>query len=274
VWLLWKSKPATDGGKSRKVPFYSNGAPRSGTLDAPEDRARLVYFATATATLTPAYAGLGVALGEIPGDEIIVSGTDLDNCRDATTGELDARAVAILAAANSYAEVSPSGCGIKIFGTGDVGTTKATDVAGGLEIYSGGRFFTVTGDAINLAGLADLHDAAKLARELFAVKQERPRFVPRPLPPGGAVARVQAFDAMMKEIGRRGLYMYSRQGWHIIVCPWSYSHTGGDCSGAAIAEPSTANNWAGGFRCHHAHCGDRRISDIYRWARTSRKVAA
>lgn len=172
VWLLWRSVPSAKGEKPRKLPFYADGTSRRGTLDSAEDRARLVDFAAASGALTAEYAGLGVALGEVPGEELHVSGIDLDNVRDAQTGELDERATAILGAAASYAEISPSGRGIKIFGTGALGTCKRMNCSAGLEIYSAGRFFTVTGRRVNsTAHLADLTDAARVARELFPDKE-------------------------------------------------------------------------------------------------------
>ena len=104
------------------------------------------------------------------GEDYVLSGIDLDNQRDPVSGELDERAQQILLAAESYAEVSPSGTGIKIFGIGDIGTDKRLNCTAGLEIYSGGRFFTVTGQAVNaIRDLMPLDDAARIARSLFKV---------------------------------------------------------------------------------------------------------
>ena len=160
VWLAWRSICAP-GEKPRKVPYYCDGAPRHGALDSPEDRARLVTFDQAAATFDPArFTGLGIALGDVPGEEITLAGIDLDDVR-----EDDPRVLEVLGAAASYAEVSPSGKGIKIFGTGDIGTAKVQRDGAGLEIYSRGRFFTVTGDRVNGAHVADLAEAAELARK-------------------------------------------------------------------------------------------------------------
>jgi putative DNA primase/helicase len=143
VWLVWKSLPPKEPGKKpRKVPYYSNGKPRGVglELDGPEDRTQLGTFDEAIEEYRRGrYEGLGVALGGV-GDQVL-SGIDLDNIEPA-----DPRAAQVMAAANSYAEVSPSGTGLKIFGFGNIGTLKEDKRH--LEIYSGGRFFAVTGQAL------------------------------------------------------------------------------------------------------------------------------
>jgi hypothetical protein len=165
VWLLWKLVSGAAGEKPKKVPHYSGGGVRHGKLDAPEDRAQLVDFEKAASALNGHYEGLGIALGAVPDGDITLSGIDLDHCYRG--GELDERATKVLLAAQSYSEKSPSGEGLHVLGTGDVGTVK--EDANGLEIYSRARYFTVTGDAINQAGLADLSDAATMARKLYHV---------------------------------------------------------------------------------------------------------
>ena len=159
VWLLWKAG---------KVPCYADGTPRRGQLDSPEDRARLVTFEDVAnvASYRHGCIGLGVALGEVPGEDIHLSGIDLDHVHDGGS-TYDESTLEILGAASSYAERSPSGTGLHILGTGNVGTTKTQSGSRGLEIYSAARYFTVTGDAVNRARLGDLSDAARVARKLF-----------------------------------------------------------------------------------------------------------
>lgn len=95
----------------------------------------------------------------------------------------------------------------------------------------------------------------------------------RELRPGEASARVATFEQLMVLLSGNGLYRESRGEWHDIVCPWVHTHTDRSETGAAIREPSETNNWAGGFRCHHGHCGARTIADVYRWARAMRGAA-
>jgi hypothetical protein len=52
-------------------------------------------------------------------------------------------------------------------------------------------------------------------------------------------------------------------GLHV-VCPWVNEHSGNDTTGTFYFEPSPSNGFAGGFKCHHAHCADRNIGDVFR----------
>jgi putative DNA primase/helicase len=156
VWLLHRGKQ----------PFYADGTARRGKLDSPEDRTRLVTFdEIQLALLMKGGDGVGIALGPVPESEIVICGIDLDDCY--TDDRLQGRAQGILNAAESYAEKSPSGTGLHILGLGDIGSTKLKDDLGGLEIYSRGRYFTVTGDALNNVELADISGAAVHARRVF-----------------------------------------------------------------------------------------------------------
>jgi putative DNA primase/helicase len=156
VWLLHREKQ----------PFYENGSPRRGKLDSPQDRAKLVtYEKIMMALFIHGGDGVGVALGAVPGTNLILSGIDLDHCY--IDGQLEGRAAAILEAARSYGEKSPSGIGMHILGFGNIGTTKTNSGPVGLEIYSAARYFTVTGDSVNALELADLSEVSELARGLF-----------------------------------------------------------------------------------------------------------
>lgn len=166
VWLFWKSQPNGDG-KPKKLPYYVAGKPRSGKLDTPTDRSKLVTFNDAKRRYDPdGYAGFGVALGLEPDTKVHLSGIDLDgSVRD---GEVAPRALEVIAAGHgAYAETSPSGTGLKIFGTGDIGK----EAKPGLEIYSGLRFFAVTGEHIGGNRLSPLDDAAALARRHWAATE-------------------------------------------------------------------------------------------------------
>ncbi len=71
------------------------------------------------------------------------SGVDLDHCRDPETGILQAWAQVAVDFGETYAEVSPSGCGLRFFVRGTVNGRKID--AAQVEIYTGGRYLTVTG---------------------------------------------------------------------------------------------------------------------------------
>ncbi|MGH7963610.1 MAG: hypothetical protein ACRERD_17595, partial [Candidatus Binatia bacterium] len=100
-------------------------------------------------------------------------GIDLDNCRDPETGILERWAVAIIERLDSYTEASPSGTGVHIF-------VKATLPPGGrkkgsIEMYSEGRFFTVTGEHIGGTPTTIENRTAELSAlhvEVFGKSQE------------------------------------------------------------------------------------------------------
>jgi hypothetical protein len=79
-------------------------------------------------------------------------GIDLDECLD-DAGQLADWAAEILDRFDSYSEVSPSGRGLKIWCMGAIGKGRKRIVekrdgakASGIEVYSTGRYFTVTGE--------------------------------------------------------------------------------------------------------------------------------
>jgi hypothetical protein len=86
------------------------------------------------------YDGIGFVF--TPDDPF--AGIDLDNCRDTATGEIDPWAEEVLAQfGDTYAEVSPSGTGVKLFGIGALpGPGRHV---GNVELYDSKRYFTVTG---------------------------------------------------------------------------------------------------------------------------------
>ena len=251
-----------------KVPIYANGTNRRGNLDSPEDRAKLVTFEQAAAALATVRraCGLGIALGEVPGEEIRIVGIDIDTCYRGD--ELEDRALQILGAANSYAERSPSGKGLHVLGTGDIGTLKieSTTDRPGLELYSGQRYFTVTGDRLNGAHVADITEAAALARQLFG-QETSPSAPPH-------TDGVSTDNDITEALKRTGLYLRDAgDSKHLIRCPWEARHSPND-SGSRQTSSSEAAYFAPGavvrgeliengmYRCQHAHCADRRLRHL------------
>src|SRR5262249_52810503 len=78
------------------------------------------------------------------------AGVDLDGCRDPDTGELADWAKRVLAELSSYAEVSPSGTGVKVFvlARHELEGNKRPFHSGEVEVYDRGRFFVVTGQPL------------------------------------------------------------------------------------------------------------------------------
>lgn len=108
-----------------------------------------------------------------PGDWI---GIDLDGCRNPETSEIADWAKKVIVGVGSYAEVSPSGRGVKIFAkrVGEWTWQKKFSERGGShqgwEVYTEGRYFAVTG--LRLSGMTKITSIAcdALAGLLGALK--------------------------------------------------------------------------------------------------------
>jgi hypothetical protein len=88
-------------------------------------------------------------------------GVDLDGCRDPETGDVAKWAQEIITRLNTYAEVSPSGTGVKLFLRAkwpfDSGKNRKLPdkptiggKAAGIEVYDRGRYFAVTGQRLGV----------------------------------------------------------------------------------------------------------------------------
>jgi hypothetical protein len=72
------------------------------------------------------------------------------------------------------------------------------------------------------------------------------------------------FPELLAAIQAQGLYLKQVGEDHFIVCPWKAEHSiESGASETKLFEPSAANGYAGGFRCQHSHCTERRIADAY-----------
>ncbi len=91
--------------------------------------------------------GISFALGEVDGTTLV--GIDLDDCRDPATEELSDLAHEIISAMKTYAEVSPTGTGIKLLCEGRLPDgARHKNKASTVEVYDSGRFFTITGQRV------------------------------------------------------------------------------------------------------------------------------
>ncbi|MFZ5828805.1 MAG: hypothetical protein ACOY3P_01890, partial [Planctomycetota bacterium] len=149
-WILWRYA----GPERRKIPYQVNGQhARSNdpstwsTLDA------------AQAALTEYYAGLGFVFAADDG----LFGIDLDGCIGAD-GQIASWASQVLAEFPTYAEVSPSGTGIKLWARGklpwasgkkrSIHAEKCCDKEPAIELYDHGRYFCFTGRRLPESPLA------------------------------------------------------------------------------------------------------------------------
>lgn len=87
-----------------------------------------------------------------------------------------------------------------------------------------------------------------------------------PITPALVKSAGAQFTALIKTFQKMNMYLGRREAWHDVICPWVEDHTDRCTSGTAIAEPSAANGYMGGFVCHHGHCRETRsMRDIREW---------
>lgn len=121
--------------------------PHTGQLASVTDPATWGTFDQACAA---AASGRGIGFVFTEGDPF--TGIDLDVPEDGKPSEVQRR---IFEAFPSYAERSPSGRGIHIICRGRVPGGGVRNSAQGVEVYSSGRYFTFTGDAVRNVPIAD-----------------------------------------------------------------------------------------------------------------------
>lgn len=145
AFLLWKRRPRPDGSVG-KQPFYVGGQARSGSNGSAEDRAALATFDAASVAHLVDGAGDGIGVALLEGQGLIA--LDFDKC--VCDGAVDARVVVLVA--DTYAEISPSGTGVRALYWGAwPGTSRDTSPADGdvaLEVFGTSGFVTLTGNRV------------------------------------------------------------------------------------------------------------------------------
>lgn len=155
-WLLWKSEPQPGGKKPRKTPYYADGTRRRGKLDTQADWSRLSTFDDAIAAYSQGgYSGLGFALGP-DGGGFYWQGIDLDGT------DHRSELAALVDQLPGYVERSPSGTGVHALGYGKPFASIGSN-SSGIEAYAGGRYFTVTADAIG----GDIEDISDYVQDVL-----------------------------------------------------------------------------------------------------------
>ena len=148
-WVLWHR---TASGGLDKVPARVTGGNASST-----DPETWGAWQEASAVVTCGNAA-GVGFVFVTGGGFV--GIDFDGCRDKATGKMAEWAREAIITLDSYAEVSPSGTGVKVYcrGTSPFPTGRnvklptmpvmSPDKSPGLEVYDHGRFFAMTGERL------------------------------------------------------------------------------------------------------------------------------
>lgn len=115
--------------------------------------------------------GVGIALFK----ELGVVGIDLDNCRNPLTGELTSTAQQILGRlSGAYTEVSVSGKGVHVLAIASYSGQRSRPAkkpadGTGIELYRAGRYFTLTGQLVQLPSRSRLRPDHDFSTELQAI---------------------------------------------------------------------------------------------------------
>ncbi|MDQ4042523.1 MAG: hypothetical protein M3118_01725 [Actinomycetota bacterium] len=194
------------------------------------------------------YAGVGRVIAK--GDPFV--GVDLDDVRDPETGRLTGKAEEIVQQLDSYAEVSPSEKGVKLWVRAELDRAYKKP---GVEVYPHGRYFTLTGWMLP----QPLPTVEERQEELEAlVRDEFPEPEKKPSQPyeGKPEERIDlsGFLAGCGVEVLREIPDGTAERVYGIVCPWSHEHSGGDTSGTRVGQYADGALW---FRCEHAHCACR-----------------
>jgi hypothetical protein len=193
-WVLWKA--GERDGKLTKLPYQSGGA-----MAKSNDPATWADFDEVVSALEGA-AGIGFVFSEA--DPFV--GIDLDGCRDTESGEVAEWAREIILRFASYAEVSPSRSGIKVFCRGklpfangkkvEVDAPSMCDKTPAVEVYDRLRYFAVTGWKVKGPGEPE---EAQAAIDWLAAK-----YFPAASPPSAPLFRSGAavIDRARKYVAR------------------------------------------------------------------------
>lgn len=167
-WILWRLETNASG-KLTKIPYSIHGGRRASTTD-PTTWAPYEETADALAMHSAEFSGLGYVFAT---DDPYV-GVDLDHAIE--NGVPAPWAAAIVKRLDTYCETSPSGTGIHAILEGAIPGGRGRK-NGRVEIYSEGRYFTVTGNHVaGTPATINARQAAleKVYRETFAEKEEKP----------------------------------------------------------------------------------------------------
>jgi putative DNA primase/helicase len=137
-WLVWRRERRS--GKETKVPYRAKAPNRLASTTDPKTWSSFEQAHLAFA------AGRADGLGFVFAETDPFCGIDLDDCRDPETGGLNEKAVAIVAALDSYTEASVSGGGVHVIVRAKLAGTR--NRKGPVELYDRGRYLAMTGELL------------------------------------------------------------------------------------------------------------------------------
>jgi hypothetical protein len=206
-WVAWRYEKRD--GKPTKVPINPHTGERASSIDPATWG---TYDQATTRAAKPNLDGIGFMLG----DGWV--GVDFDNYR--INGQLRPPVPEAIERFNTYAEVSPSGRGVKIVGRGKLPdglrnrSPKDPTTGQQIEVYDTARFFTVTGERVDAAPLAiaDMPEEFDEFCRKFLPEQKYPGEDPDGVDgPGSVLSDNEILDLLLNRDGERGDEL--RQMW-------------------------------------------------------------
>lgn len=160
-WLMWRYEDELHGSKPRKMPYYSNGRRRTGKQGSPDDLRSLTSFERARAAAARmGFDGVGFATLA----EFGILALDFDHCVQGEHIHPDVLACCT----DTYAELSPSGMGVRVFLQGNLGNRKSHGGDYGMELFSTRGYVTFTGNVLPEVQLAGLEESVAPVNETVA----------------------------------------------------------------------------------------------------------
>ena len=157
-WVCFKFE--VRNGKETKVPYN----PKSKRKAKTNDKKTWASFTQAIDQINN-FDGIGFMFSDSP-----FVGIDLDHCIE--NGVVSDFALSIVKRLNSYTEYSPSGTGLHIICQGNVPPNGNKNSKLGLEIYSEGRYFTVTGKVFErFENIVDSQASIGIIHQEFLLKK-------------------------------------------------------------------------------------------------------
>jgi len=185
---------------------------------------------------------------------------------DPETAELTPWAAQAIDRLDSYAEVSPSGTGVKVWVRARLDRSYRKT---GIEVYQRGRYFTITGQFLSQFSLTiepRPEEIFSLVEREFAAQGSPSEAGPSAKPyDGPKVALVEYLDGVEVhyEVPDAAGVKFR------IRCPWIDEHTAGVDTGTYIGQREDGGVW---FHCWHAHCSERGWREFRRKVGRTRKV--
>jgi len=220
IWVGWKNE-TPDGRAPTKVPYD----PRTGRRAASDDASTwTTHDKAAQWVAMNQAAGVGLMFHQV--DDVFIGGVDLDSCRDKATGDIAPWAREITNRLKSYAEVSPSGTGVKVFLTIANDDSNAVEVLFGgkhgrafkngggdhppaIEVHRGRRYFAVTNESI---GPTDELRCVSLADLRWLINEAGPRFADKAKSGDGEATRGNRGDNSRSAAAWRAGAILTAQG--------------------------------------------------------------